>query len=87
MSPVAHLISEQLQEIVEDENTTDQGARQVQKQVDGEEDLNPDNTSSVLSTVVDTINTEFEHDSLDAADKHLNAHLIHQSIDDHVLGH
>jgi hypothetical protein len=87
MSPVAHLISEQLQEIIDDENTTDQGARQVQKQVDGEEDLNPDNTSSVLSTVVDTINNEFEHDCLDAADKHLNAHLIHQSIDDHVLDH
>jgi len=87
MSPPAQLTSEQLQEIIEDEKKTDQGAREVQEQVDGEEDLDPENTSSVLNTVLNTINNEFEHELLEEVVRLLNAHPIRQSIDDCVSGH
>jgi len=67
---------------------TNQGSREVQEQVeDGEAVLNPDNTSSVLSTVLNTINNEFEHKCLDEAVRLLNAHPIRQSTDDRVPGH
>ena len=78
MSPSAQLTSEQLKEIIDDEMKTDQGAREVQEQVeDGEEDLDPENTSSVLITVLNTINNEFEHECLDEVVRLLNAHPIH----------
>jgi hypothetical protein len=41
----------------------------------------------VLNTVLNTINNEFEHVCLEEAVRLLNAHPIHQSIDDHVAGH
>ena len=53
---------------------------------DGEAVLDPDNTSSVLSTVLNTINDEFEHEFLDEAVRLLNAHPIRQSTDDCVPG-
>ena len=88
MSPSAQLTSEQLKEIIEDEMKTDQGSREVPEQVeDGEAVLNPDNTSSVLSTVLNRINNEFEHECLDEAVRLLNAHPIRQSTDDRVPGH
>ena len=87
MSPSAQLTSEQLKEIIEDEKKTDQGAREVQEQVDGMENLNPDNTSSVLNTILNTINSEFENECLDEAVRLLNAHPIRQSTDDRVPGH
>jgi hypothetical protein len=88
MSPSAQLTSEQLKEIIEDEKKTDQGSREVQEQVeDGEEVLDPDNTSSVLSTVLNTINNQFEHKCLDEAVRLLNANPICQSTDDCVPGH
>jgi len=88
MSPSAQLTLEQLQEIIEDKIKTDQGAREVQEQVeDGEEVLDPENTSSVLSTVLNTINNEFEHKCLDEAVRLLNAHPIRQSTGDRVPGH
>jgi len=87
MSLSTQLASEQLKEIIEDENKTSQGAREVQAQVeDFEDDLDPDNTSSVLNTVLNTINNQFEHEFLDEAVRLLNAHLIRQSIDDPVPG-
>jgi len=62
MSPSAQLTLEQLKEIIEDEKKTNQGSREVQEPVeDGEEVLDPDNTSSVSSTVLNTINNKFEH--------------------------
>jgi len=64
MSPSAQLTLQQLKEIIEDQKKTNQGAREVQEQVDGEEDLDPENTSSVLHTVLNTINNEFEHECL-----------------------
>jgi hypothetical protein len=83
MSPSAQRTSEQLKEIIDDEIKTDQGARQVQEQVeDGEEVLDPENTSSVLNTLLNTINNECEHETLDEAVSLLHAHQIHQSIDD-----
>ena len=87
MSPSAQLTSEQLKEIIEDEKKTDKGAREVHEQVDGEEDLNPDNTSPVLNTVLNTINKEFEHECQDEAVRLLNAHSIRQSTDDRDPGH
>jgi len=73
---------------MEDEMKPDQGAREVQEQVEnGEEVLDPDNTSSVLSTVLNQINNEFEHECLDEAVRLLNAHPIRQSPDDHVPRH
>jgi len=88
MSPSAQLTSEQLKEIIDDEMKTDQGTREVQEQVeDGEEDLDPENTSSVLNTVLNTIIIKFEHDCLDEAVRLLDAHPIRQSIDDQVPGH
>jgi len=88
MSPSAQLTSKQLKENIEDEKNTDKGAREVEEQVqDGEEVLNPDNSSSVLNTVVDTINKELEHRCLDEAVRLPNAHPICQSTVDCVPGH
>jgi hypothetical protein len=88
MSASALLTSEQLKEIFEDEKKTDRGAREVQEQVEnGEVVLNPDNTSSVLSTILNTINNEFEHECPDEVVRLLNVHPIRQSTDDHVPGH
>jgi len=87
MSLSAQLTSEQLKEIIEDEKNTDKSAREVQQQVeDGEEVLDPDNTSSVLNTVLNTINNEFEHKCLDEAVRLLNVRPICQSTDDRVPG-
>ena len=87
MSPSAQTTLEQLEEFIQDEKKTDQDAREVQEQVDGEEGLDPDITSSVLNAVVNTINNEFEHEYLEEAVRLLNAHLICQSIDNCVPGH
>jgi len=88
MSPSAQLISEQLKQIIENEKNTDQGARDIQEQVeDGEQVLNPDNSISVLSTILNTINNEFEHECLDEAVRLLNAHPIRQSTEDRIPGH
>jgi hypothetical protein len=87
MSPSAQHISEKLKEIMEDEKKTDQGSGDVQKQVeDGEEVLDPDNTSSPLSTVLNKINNEFDLECLDEAVRLLNVHPIRQSTDNHVPG-
>ena len=87
MSPSVQLTSEQLKEIIEDEKKTDQGAREIQEQVeDGEEVLDLENTGSVLSTVFNTINNELEHECLHESVRLLNAHLICQSTDDRVPG-
>jgi len=88
MSPSAQLTSEQLKEIIEDEKKSDKGAREVQEQVeDGSEDHDPEITSLVFNTGLNTINNEFEHECLEEAVSLLNAHLIRQSIDDRVPGH
>jgi len=65
MSPSAQLMSGQLKEIIENEMKTDQGARVVQEHVDSEQVLNPNNTCSVFSTDLNTINNKFEHECLD----------------------
>jgi SNF2 family DNA or RNA helicase len=88
VSPSAQLTSEQLNEIIEDEKNTNKDAWEVQEQVeDGKEVLDPANTSSVLNTVLSTINNEFELECLDEAVRLLNAHSIGQSTDDRVPGH
>jgi len=65
MSRSAQLTLEQLTEIIENEKKTDQGARGIQVQVEGKEVLDPDNTSSELTTVLNTTKNEFEHECLD----------------------
>jgi hypothetical protein len=87
MGPSAQLTSEYLKEIIEDKRKTYKGSRDVQERVDGKEDHDPDNTSSVLNMVLNTINNKFEHECLDEAVRLLNAHPIRQSIDDRVPGH
>ena len=66
---------------------TDQGAREDQEKVYCKEILDPDNTSSVSTTIVNTINNEFQHKCLEAVVRLLNAHPICQSIDDRVQDH
>jgi hypothetical protein len=88
MSPSSQLTSKQLKEIIEDEKKTDQGTTEVQEQVeDGEEVLDPDDPHSLLSTVLNTINKEFEHGWHDEVDRLLNLHPIRQSTDNRVAGH
>jgi hypothetical protein len=88
MSPSAQLTPEQLKEIIEDKKNTDKDAREVQEQLeDSEEALNPANTSSVLHTVLSTINNEFEHKCLNDTVRLMNAYSIRQSTDDRVPGH
>jgi hypothetical protein len=55
--------------------------------VDGDEDLDPDNTNSVTSTVLITIHNEFEHKCFEQAVRLLITHPIHQSIDTGVPSH
>jgi len=88
MSPSAQLTAEQVKEIIQDEKMTYLSAREGQEQVeDGRKVLDPDNTSSLLSTVLNTINNEFEYECLDEAVRLLNVHPIRQSTDDRVPGH
>jgi len=87
MSLSAQRTSEQLLEIIQDEKNTRNSAQEVQEQVeDGEEVLDPENSSSVLNTVLNTINNEFEHECLGEAVRLLNARPIRQSPDDRVPG-
>jgi uncharacterized protein YdeI (YjbR/CyaY-like superfamily) len=60
MSPSAQLTLKQLQEIIANKKNTDNGAREVQEQLeDGEEVLDAVNSSSVLNTIVNAINHKF----------------------------
>jgi hypothetical protein len=76
MSPSAQLTSEQPKEIIEAQNKTGQGSREVQEQVHGEAALHPDNTSSVMRGIFHTINNAFDSECLDGTVKLLNAHRI-----------
>jgi hypothetical protein len=86
MSPSPQHTSEQLKVIIEDKKQTDQGVREISEQVDGKENLNQDNTSSLLHTVLNTLSNEFEHVCLEETVRLQNAHPIPQSIDDRVPG-
>jgi hypothetical protein len=80
MGPSAQLTSVQLKEINADDKNTDKCAREVKEQVeDGEEILDPANSSSVMNKVCITTNKEFEYKCVDAAVRQLNGHPIHQS--------
>jgi len=88
MSSSAQLTLEQLKVIIEDEKDTDTGAREVQEEVeDGEEVLDPENTSSELNTVLSAINNQFQHECLDQAVRLLNFHPICESTDNGVPAH
>jgi len=88
MSPSAQLTSEQRKEIIQDEMRTDEGSKEIHEHVeDCKEVLDSDNASSVLSTVLNTISNEFEHNCLDEAVRLLNTHPIRQSPDHRVPGH
>jgi len=88
LSESAQLTLERLKQLIEDKKNTNKGAREVQEQVeDGEEVLDPDNTRSVLNTVLDPIYNEFEHKCLGEVVRLLNAHPIRQSTQYCVPGH
>jgi len=83
----AQLTSQQLRVIIKDKKNTNKTATEVQEHVeDGEEVFDPQNTSSVLNTVLNTINNEFEHECFDEAVRLLKAHPNRQSPDDHIPG-
>jgi len=87
MSPSAQFTSEQVKEIIEDKKTTDQGAREVQDQVqNGEELLNPDNSSLVWNIGLNTINNKLEHMCLNVVVRLLDAHRIPELQADRVPG-
>jgi len=86
MGPSAPPTLEPRKEIIEDEMKTNKAATQVKEQVEGEEVLNPDDTGSGLSTVLNTMNDGFQHASLDEGVRLLNALLIHQLIENWVPG-
>jgi hypothetical protein len=87
MSLSAQLTSKQLNEIIEDEPNTDKSARHVQEQVeDGEEVLDPKNTSLVLITVLNNIHNEFQLMCRDQVVSLRNAGSIRQSPDDRGPG-
>jgi hypothetical protein len=54
---------------------------------DGEQVLDPANTSSAMNTVLSTLNNEFEQKSLDQYVSLPNAHSIRQSKVEHIPGH
>jgi hypothetical protein len=86
MTPSVQPTSEQLNDMIEDKKKTDEGSRGVQEQVDGDAALHPDNTSSVISAVLNTMNNAVEHECLREAVRLLNAHPIRRSTDDRVPG-
>jgi hypothetical protein len=87
MSLSTQLTSEQLKKIIKKKKNTNKSAMVVQEPVeDGEEVLNPGDTTSVLNTVLNTIYNKFEHECLDHAVRLLNAHHVHQSPDDRIPG-
>jgi hypothetical protein len=55
--------------------------------VDGKAVFDPDYTRSVLRTVLNTMNNEFDHQCLEDAVRLLNAHPICRSTDDNVPDH
>jgi PIN domain nuclease of toxin-antitoxin system len=88
MSVSAQRTSEQLKEIIEENTNTGRSTWEVQDQVeDGEEVLDPENSSSVLNMFLNTINSKFEHECLDEEVRLLNACPIHQSPGDRVPAH
>jgi len=87
MSPSAMHTLGQLKEIIENEKKTNNGAREDNEQMqDGEELLSPDNSSSLLNTVLNTVNNKFEHECLSEAVRLLDVWLIRQSQGDWVPG-
>ena len=87
MSPVAQHISVQLNEIIEEEKNTEKSVKVVQKNVeDGKDVFDPDDSCSVLNTVLNIINDKFEQEHLDKAARLHNDGPISQSIVDWVPG-
>jgi len=87
MSQFAKLTSEQLKEMIEKEMESRRGAREALDQLEnGEEVLDAEHRSSVLSTDLNTTNNEFDYQCLDGAVRLLNTHLIYQSNADQVPG-
>jgi len=72
LSPSAELTFEQLNKIFEDEKQTDRCAWEVEGNIDGQEVLNPDNSSSQSITVLNWISNEFQYECLGEADRLLN---------------
>jgi hypothetical protein len=82
----AQLIWKGLKQTIGVTNLIDQDATGVQEPVDGKEILDPNHTSSVLTTILNTINKESQFKCQNVAVRLLNAHLIYQSTYECVLG-
>ena len=88
MTPSAQRKSEQLTEIIENAKNTDKHATEVLEQAeDGEEVLDPANTSVVLNSVRSTFNNQFELECLDQAARLLNSYPIRHSTYYRVPGY
>jgi len=78
---------EKLKDIIQDEQKTDNGAREVQEQVeDHGEFLNLDHSSLVLYSVLIAINNESEHECLGETVRLLYVYPIPQLNADQVSG-
>jgi len=65
MGTSPQLTSEQLTEIDEDYKIVENGAREVQEQVEDDQENHPDNSSSVLNSVLNISNNKLEWQCLD----------------------
>jgi len=72
-------ISKILKEIIEDKKKAEKGANVIQEQLEDREDTpDPDNRSSVLSTVFNTIHHQYEHRGQNDVVQLLHVHQICQ---------
>jgi hypothetical protein len=59
----------------------------VPEEMDQEQSFHPDITELDLSTLLNTIHNQFEHECLDEVVRLLNVHPFRHSTDDCVPGH
>lgn len=77
MRSSAPMALDQLMQNIENWNNTANGARETQKQLDGEDEiLNCDISNLVLNTVHHTINNKSKYEWLNVALKFPNAHNL-----------
>jgi len=79
MSTLVEHTSEQLNGIIVEEKRMNQCSRVVPKQVDAEEALDPDNSSSVMNSVLNTTDNKFNNKRFLEIVWLRNAHVIWQS--------
>jgi hypothetical protein len=87
MSQFALLTFKQLKESIDDEQNTDDSAKEVQEQLEDDEEVRDSaNTRSVLNPVLGSIKNEFEPQFVAVTVRLLIAHPIRPSTDYQVPG-